>query len=122
MRLLVTGGAGFIGANFVRSTLAQRPDVAITVLDALTYAGSRESLAGVDSVTADIRLVDYRDVEGRFDRVASIERARVVVTTLRRRADVSMVEVPGGNHAMLRGRRAFEDAAAEHVVTHLPLA
>lgn len=47
MRLLVTGGAGFIGANFVRCTLAQRPDVKITVLDALTYAGSRESLAGL---------------------------------------------------------------------------
>ena len=44
MRLLVTGGAGFIGANFVHSTVRERPDVAVTVLDALTYAGSRESL------------------------------------------------------------------------------
>ena len=47
MRLLVTGGAGFIGANFVQRTVAERPDVAVTVLDALTYAGSRESLAPV---------------------------------------------------------------------------
>ncbi|HME47586.1 dTDP-glucose 4,6-dehydratase [Mycobacterium sp.] len=47
MRLLVTGGAGFIGANFVRTTLSERPQVSVTVLDALTYAGSRESLAGV---------------------------------------------------------------------------
>lgn len=54
MRLLVTGGAGFIGANFVRTTVRERPDVAVTVLDALTYAGSRESLAAVDSA---IRLV-----------------------------------------------------------------
>lgn len=45
MRLLVTGGAGFIGANFVHTTLARRPDVAVTVLDALTYAGSEEALA-----------------------------------------------------------------------------
>jgi len=44
MRLLVTGGAGFIGANFVRQVAAERPGAAITVLDALTYAGSRESL------------------------------------------------------------------------------
>ena len=44
MRLLVTGGAGFIGANFVHGTVTDRPDVAVTVLDALTYAGSRESL------------------------------------------------------------------------------
>ncbi|MGV0626175.1 dTDP-glucose 4,6-dehydratase [Mycolicibacter minnesotensis] len=54
MRLLVTGGAGFIGANFVHSTLARRPGTSITVLDALTYAGSRESLA---DVVGQIRLV-----------------------------------------------------------------
>ncbi len=47
MRLLVTGGAGFIGANFVHSTVREHPDHAITVLDAMTYAGSRESLAPV---------------------------------------------------------------------------
>jgi dTDP-glucose 4,6-dehydratase len=47
MRLLVTGGAGFIGANFVRATLRDRGDIAITVLDAFTYAGSRDSLSDV---------------------------------------------------------------------------
>jgi dTDP-glucose 4,6-dehydratase len=52
MRLLVTGGAGFIGANFVRRTVEQRPDVAVTVLDALTYAGSRESLTGLGDAIA----------------------------------------------------------------------
>jgi dTDP-glucose 4,6-dehydratase len=50
MRLLVTGGAGFIGANFVHSTVRERPDVSVTVLDALTYAGRRESLADVEDV------------------------------------------------------------------------
>jgi dTDP-glucose 4,6-dehydratase len=55
MRLLVTGGAGFIGANFVRSTLREHPDVSLTVLDALTYAGSRESLAGLADA---VRLVE----------------------------------------------------------------
>src|SRR3984957_11595087 len=55
MRLLVTGGAGFIGANFVRSTLRERPDVSVTVLDAFTYAGSHESLAGLDGA---IRVVE----------------------------------------------------------------
>jgi dTDP-glucose 4,6-dehydratase len=47
MRVLVTGGAGFIGTNFVRLTLRTRPEVAVTVLDALTYAGSRDNLADV---------------------------------------------------------------------------
>src|SRR5690348_10046256 len=47
MRVLVTGGAGFIGANFVHWTRANRPDVAITVLDALTYAGNERSLGPV---------------------------------------------------------------------------
>ena len=47
MRLLVTGGAGFIGANFVRACLTEHPDDTVTVLDALTYAGSHESLADV---------------------------------------------------------------------------
>ena len=41
MRLLVTGGAGFIGTNFVHSTVRERPDVSVTVLDAMTYAGRR---------------------------------------------------------------------------------
>jgi dTDP-glucose 4,6-dehydratase len=43
-RVLVTGGAGFIGSNFVRHLLAARPAVTIVDLDALTYAGSRENL------------------------------------------------------------------------------
>ncbi|WP_306363251.1 dTDP-glucose 4,6-dehydratase [Nocardia sp. CC227C] len=44
MRLLVTGGAGFIGANFVHQTVNRRPGVHVTVLDKLTYAGNRASL------------------------------------------------------------------------------
>lgn len=47
MRLLVTGGAGFIGANFVHRTVEDRPDVRVTVLDKLTYAGNRASLQPV---------------------------------------------------------------------------
>ena len=47
--MLVTGGAGFIGANFVRLVAQQRPDVDITVLDKLTYAGNRANLDGVDA-------------------------------------------------------------------------
>ena len=55
MRLLVTGGAGFIGANFVHGAVRDRPNVEVTVLDAMTYAGSAESL---NSLAGRIRLVD----------------------------------------------------------------
>jgi dTDP-glucose 4,6-dehydratase len=48
--LLVTGGAGFIGANFVHHWRATHPGDAITVLDALTYAGNRANLAGANAV------------------------------------------------------------------------
>ena len=44
MKLIVTGGAGFIGANFVHYTLQNKPNYEVTVLDALTYAGNRDSL------------------------------------------------------------------------------
>ena len=44
-RLLVTGGAGFIGANFVNYWMAENPADEVFVLDALTYAGNKASLA-----------------------------------------------------------------------------
>ena len=46
MRLLVTGGAGFIGSNFVQYMLERYPDYEVLDLDALTYAGSLENLKG----------------------------------------------------------------------------
>ena len=48
MHVLITGGAGFIGANFVHQTLVRHPDATVTVLDKLTYAGNKGSLADVD--------------------------------------------------------------------------
>jgi dTDP-glucose 4,6-dehydratase len=48
MQLLVTGGAGFIGSNFVRYWVERHPDDTVVVYDALTYAGSRTSLVDID--------------------------------------------------------------------------
>jgi dTDP-glucose 4,6-dehydratase len=47
-RLLVTGGAGFIGSTYVRRHLAENPGDEVVVLDKLTYAGRRENLEGPD--------------------------------------------------------------------------
>ena len=48
MRLLVTGGAGFIGSNFVHYWLERHPDDHLVVYDLLTYAGNRDNLASVE--------------------------------------------------------------------------
>lgn len=49
MRLLVTGGAGFIGSNFIRHVLKQHPGWEVTNLDKLTYAGNLENLKGIET-------------------------------------------------------------------------
>ena len=48
MRLLITGGAGFMGSNFIRHMLEKYPDYRITNLDKLTYAGNLETLRGIE--------------------------------------------------------------------------
>jgi dTDP-glucose 4,6-dehydratase len=48
MKMLVTGGAGFIGGNFVHYTLKHKPEYEITVIDKLTYAGHTETLAAIE--------------------------------------------------------------------------
>lgn len=62
-RILVTGGAGFIGSNFVRYVLGHTASVHVTVLDALTYAGKRENLAGLDPNRLSFVHGDIRDAE-----------------------------------------------------------
>ena len=66
--LLVTGGAGFIGTNFVRYWQEEYPDDRIIVLDALTYAGKRNNLKNfigcenfvfIHGSIGDQRLVDH---------------------------------------------------------------
>jgi len=62
-RLLVTGGAGFIGSNFVRYWLREHPDEPVIVLDALTYAGNLASLDGLAPPAFRFVKGDIRDGE-----------------------------------------------------------
>jgi dTDP-glucose 4,6-dehydratase len=77
VRILVTGGAGFIGSNFVRYWTERRPDDRVVAFDLLTYAGNRASLADledrIDFVEGDIgdlelgeRVLDGIDVVVNF--------------------------------------------------------
>jgi dTDP-glucose 4,6-dehydratase len=60
--IVVTGGAGFIGSNFVRVAL-RRPDTQVVVVDKLTYAGHRESLTGLDPSRCRLEVGDIADRE-----------------------------------------------------------
>ena len=62
-RVLVTGGAGFIGSNFVHHMLARFPGAHVVVLDALTYAGRRENLDGLPARSLTFHHGDIRDRE-----------------------------------------------------------
>lgn len=96
MKVLVTGGAGFIGSNFVRRTLALRPQVQISVLDSLTYAGNLQNLDGlegeykfhrgnildsdlVDSLVSEVDVVVHFAAESHNDN--SLKSARPFVET-----------------------------------------
>ncbi|MEO8247295.1 MAG: dTDP-glucose 4,6-dehydratase [Chloroflexota bacterium] len=67
VRLLVTGGAGFIGSNFVRHVLETRPHMTVTVLDKLTYAGN---LASLEDISANPR---FRFVKGDICDASAVE-------------------------------------------------
>ena len=59
--ILVTGGCGFIGANFVRYVARNHPDTHITVLDKLTYAGNPENIAGLPQSQVELVVGDICD-------------------------------------------------------------
>jgi len=69
MRILVTGGAGFIGSNFIRHVLAARPHARVVNFDLLTYAGNLRNLEGVD------RDPRYRFVRGDVGDAAAVHEA-----------------------------------------------
>ena len=73
MKLLVTGGAGFIGSNFVRYVLRERANWYIEVFDALTYAGSMANLEGLDKKRFTFTHADICDENAINDAVSSCD-------------------------------------------------
>ena len=60
-RIIVTGGCGFIGSNFVHHVVREHPAVHVTVLDKLTYAGNPENIAGLPSDRVELVVGDICD-------------------------------------------------------------
>jgi len=103
MKLLITGGAGFIGSNFIHYMLAEYPDVQIVNFDALTYAGNLENLAAVE------RNPRYTFVKGDIAveaDVAAVFRAHAVDAVVHFAAeshvDRSLLLGPEGPQAFIR--------------------
>lgn len=94
---------------------------------AALLAGGQPEVRGVVALNPWVYPDDDTDLSGRrvlivhgtADRVASAERARAVARNLARRTEVEYVEIPGGEHAMLRHGARFERAAADFAVRTL---
>ncbi len=131
-RMLVTGAAGFIGANFVRYWLGKYPDDVIVVLDALTYAGNRANLDGMLSERCSLVECDINDTET----VKGLLRDQKLTTIVHFAAESHVdrsIEGPDafieanilGTHSLLKAARqvwqveglAVEDRRFHHVST-----
>lgn len=117
MKLLLTGGAGFIGSNFVHCLLKAHPDWEIFNLDRLTYAGNLENLRDVaghphyhfiHGDIADAALVDRLFAEHRFDLVANLAAESHV--------DRSIMDAAPFVETNIKGTQVLLDAARRHGV------
>ena len=117
MRLLVAGGAGFIGSNYVRWRLAESADDTVAVLDKLTYAGRRENLADLDEGRFELIEADIADRDAAR---AAVEGCDAVVNFAAESHVDRSIEAPGefittdvyGTYVLLEAAR---DAGVRHL-------
>ncbi len=116
MRWLVTGGLGFIGSNFIRVALQERPDLEICNLDAMTYAGNAGNLRDVES---DPR---YRFVKGDICDASAVDRAigsgadAIVNFAAETHVDRSILEPAAFLRTDILGTHVLLEAARKHGV------
>jgi dTDP-glucose 4,6-dehydratase len=117
MKLLVAGGAGFIGSNYVGHRLEEHPDDSVRVLDKLTYAGRRENLDGLPEDRWELVEADIADREAVR---AAVESCDAVVNFAAESHVDRSIEAPGefittdvyGTYVMLEAAR---DAGVRHL-------
>lgn len=123
--LLVTGAAGFIGANFVRYWLDNNPGTRVTALDLLTYAGNRANLDGVD---AELVVGDIGDEALVNELIASRQIDTIVHFAAESHVDRSILGPDAfiqtnvlGTHALLKAARQqwLGDTPRPHLFHHV---
>ncbi|WP_098749142.1 dTDP-glucose 4,6-dehydratase [Paenibacillus sp. EZ-K15] len=117
MKLLITGGAGFIGSNFILYMIQQHPNYQIINMDALTYAGNLENLKSVQNhpnysfIQADI--ADKQAVDGIFQQGVDV----VVNFAAESHVDRSILEPEIFVNTNVMGTQVLLDAAKKYGVT-----
>src|SRR3989338_384494 len=113
MKLLVTGGAGFIGSNFVRHTLAQHPDDQVINLDKLSYAGNLENLKDVEGNPRYTFVKgDICDRELVMDLVKDVD--AIVNIAAETHVDRSILDSGRFVESNMKGTQTLLDAAVKH--------
>ena len=116
MRICVTGGLGFIGSNFIRLVLRERPDFEVVNLDAMTYAGNPANLRDVE---ADAR---YRFVKGNICDPRAVETAigagvdAIVNFAAETHVDRSILEPEAFLHTDILGTHVLLEAVRKHSI------
>jgi len=115
MKLLVTGGAGFIGSNFVQYILEQHPDYTIIDLDALTYAGDLKNLKEIENNP------NHRFVHGRIEDGKLVDKLMkgidiVINFAAESHVDRSIVEPQVFIQTNVLGTQVLLDVALKHNV------
>ena len=114
--IIVTGGCGFIGSNFVHHVVRVHPGVHVTVLDKLTYAGNPENIAGLPADRVELAVGDICD-EGLVDRLVAGADA-VVHYAAESHNDNSIADPSPFLETNVRGTYALIEACRKHGVRY----